>query len=372
MLRRFNRTYTQRIGALDESFLGTGRPLGPSRLLFEVGSGRCASVRELRDRLGLDSGYLSRLLRTLESDGLVEVRSDPDDARRRRVTLTRRGRTAWRRLDDRSEELARNLVAPLSPRQRERLTDALATADLLVRAATVRLEETAPTDPRAVSAMAAYFAEIGERFGFEAGDAWQRGRRLDGRARRLLRRRDQRRRAGRLRRRADAPRRRGRDQADVGARRLARGRARCPPAPPPRGPEPGARSHGRPAGHQRHPHRGDRDVRARRLPRHRPLQRQPVGALLVREGPLGLRPRLLAGARPRPERHRCGRQERDDDGLALRDQRASPNVSPVRARRQHPLERVLDLGAGHEQQLVAGLDRLVRRRAGRPGRRGGS
>ena len=130
-------------------------------------------MRELRDRLGLDSGYLSRLLRALETDDLVVVRPDPDDRRRRRVTLSRRGRTAWRRLDDRSEELAERLVAPLSERQRERLTEALATADRLVRAATVRLEETAPTDPRAVAAMAAYFAEIGERFGFEPGDAWQ-------------------------------------------------------------------------------------------------------------------------------------------------------------------------------------------------------
>ena len=174
-LRRFNRTYTQRIGALDESFLGTGRPLGPSRLLFEIGSGdgAGATVRELRDRLGLDSGYLSRLLRALETDDLVVVRPDPDDRRRRRVTLSRRGRTAWRRLDDRSEDLAERLVAPLSERQRERLTEALATADRLVRAATVRLEETAPTDPRAVAAMAAYFAEIGDRFGFEPGDAWQ-------------------------------------------------------------------------------------------------------------------------------------------------------------------------------------------------------
>ena len=174
-LRRFNRTYTQRIGALDESFLGTGRPLGPSRLLFEIGSadGAGATVRELRDRLGLDSGYLSRLLRSLEADDLVVVRPDADDRRRRRVVLTRRGRAAWRRLDDRSEHLARTLVEPLSPRQRDRLTEALATADLLVRAATVRFEDTAPTDPRAVAAMAAYFAEIGDRFGFEPGDAWQ-------------------------------------------------------------------------------------------------------------------------------------------------------------------------------------------------------
>ncbi len=172
VVRRFNRTYTQRIGALDESFLGTGRPLGPSRLLFEIADAG-ATVRELRDRLGLDSGYRSRLLRTLETDDLVVVRPDPDDRRRRRVTLTRRGRTAWRRLDDRSEQLARSLVDPLSPRQRQRLTEALATADLLVRAATVRFEETSPTDPRAVAAMTAYFAEIGERFGFEPGHAWR-------------------------------------------------------------------------------------------------------------------------------------------------------------------------------------------------------
>jgi DNA-binding MarR family transcriptional regulator/GNAT superfamily N-acetyltransferase len=172
VLRRFNRTYTQRIGALDESFLGTGRPLGPSRLLFEIGEDG-ATVRELRDRLGLDSGYLSRMLRSLEADELVAGRPAADDRRRRRVTLTRRGRTAWRRLDDRSEQLARDLVDPLSPRQRSRLSDALATADLLVRAATVRLEETEPTDARAVKAMAAYFAEIGARFGFEPGDAWR-------------------------------------------------------------------------------------------------------------------------------------------------------------------------------------------------------
>jgi DNA-binding MarR family transcriptional regulator/GNAT superfamily N-acetyltransferase len=175
VLRGFNRTYTQRIGVLQDSFLGMGRALGPSRLLFEVGEGGAdgVTVRGLRDRLGLDTGYLSRLLRSLEADGLVEVRPDHHDRRRRRVTLTRRGRTAWRRLDERSDDLARTLVEPLTDRQRGRLTEALATADLLVRAATVHLDETPATDPAAVRAMAAYFAEIGERFGFEPGDAWR-------------------------------------------------------------------------------------------------------------------------------------------------------------------------------------------------------
>src|SRR3954447_15098526 len=126
-LRRFNRTYTQRIGALDESFLGTGRPLGVSRLLFEIGPDG-ASVRELRDRLGLDSGYLARLLRRLGEEGLVEVAADSSDRRRRVATLTTAGRDSWRQLDDRSEALARELVAPLTERQRGRLVTALATA----------------------------------------------------------------------------------------------------------------------------------------------------------------------------------------------------------------------------------------------------
>jgi DNA-binding MarR family transcriptional regulator len=170
-LRRFNRTYTQRIGALDESFLGPGRPLGVSRLLFEIGPDG-AGVRELRDRLSLDSGYLTRLLRRLDVDGLVVVAPDPSDRRRRVAMLTAAGRAAWRQLDDRSEALARELVAPLTVRQRERLVEALATADLLVRAATVRLREIEPTDPAAVDAAERYFAELARRFprGFDPGE----------------------------------------------------------------------------------------------------------------------------------------------------------------------------------------------------------
>lgn len=170
-LRGFNRTYTQRIGALEESFLGTGRPLGASRLLFEIGPDG-AGVRELRDRLGLDSGYLTRLLRRLDEDGLVRIEADPADRRRRVATLTTAGLRAWRELDDRSEKLAQRLVAPLTERQRVRLAEALATADLLVRAATIQLREVAPDDPAAVDAAGRYFAELARRFpgGFDPGD----------------------------------------------------------------------------------------------------------------------------------------------------------------------------------------------------------
>src|SRR5512132_1652702 len=101
-LRQFNRTYTQRIGVLEESFLGLGMPLAAARLVFEIGLAE-TTVRELRDRLGLDSGYLSRLLRTLQDRGLVLVEPDPGDMRRPRVALTPKGRATYRRLDDRSE-----------------------------------------------------------------------------------------------------------------------------------------------------------------------------------------------------------------------------------------------------------------------------
>ena len=63
-IRAFNRTVTRRLGVLNEKYLGRDRPLAESRLLFEIGS-EGAEVRELRARLGLDSGFLSRMLRTL-------------------------------------------------------------------------------------------------------------------------------------------------------------------------------------------------------------------------------------------------------------------------------------------------------------------
>jgi len=111
VVRRFNRSYTQRIGVLDDSFLGMGMPLGPARLLFEVGAvpvtGLVPTTQTLRERLGLDSGYLSRLLRRLERDGLIQVTSDPGDRRRRQVILTAAGHECWKELERRSDEADR-------------------------------------------------------------------------------------------------------------------------------------------------------------------------------------------------------------------------------------------------------------------------
>jgi DNA-binding MarR family transcriptional regulator/predicted N-acetyltransferase YhbS len=185
VVRRFNRSYTQRIGVLEDSFLGLGMPLGPARLLFEIAAAPAApqgasaagasaaqaavTTHALRERLGLDSGYLSRLLRRLEADGLVRVTHDPRDRRRRQVTLTEAGRERWRELERRSNDQARLIVDPLTQRQRERLARALSEADLLVRAATVSFEPVDPASPVARDVVGRYFAEIGRRFGFDAG-----------------------------------------------------------------------------------------------------------------------------------------------------------------------------------------------------------
>src|SRR5215467_8098862 len=89
-VRSFNRTMTERVGALNDHFLGRNHPLSEARLLWEIGT-TGASVRELRRRLGLDSGYTSRLLRSLEGQDLIEVKASPQDARVRHVRLTRAG-----------------------------------------------------------------------------------------------------------------------------------------------------------------------------------------------------------------------------------------------------------------------------------------
>jgi DNA-binding MarR family transcriptional regulator/GNAT superfamily N-acetyltransferase len=170
-LRSFSRSYTQRIGVLEESYLGTGRPLGPSRLLFEIPDSGIG-VAYLRELLGLDSGYTSRLLRYLEEEGLIEVVPDPSDRRRRLVGLTHRGRREQQRLEERSQRLAASLVEPLPLRLQEDLAASLARADRILRAATVRFSTVDPHSSGASWALEQYFAELDERFetGFDVHD----------------------------------------------------------------------------------------------------------------------------------------------------------------------------------------------------------
>lgn len=163
-VRRFNRTVTERLGVLHDNYLGRDRPIGAARLLWEIGE-RGQDVRRLRERLGLDSGYVSRLLRSLETDGLVTVEPQPRDRRVRTVRLTDAGRAERAVLDGRSDELAGSLLEPLNTAQRDRLVAAMAEVDRLLTAATVTLDVVAPDHPDAEHCLRSYFTELGERFG---------------------------------------------------------------------------------------------------------------------------------------------------------------------------------------------------------------
>jgi DNA-binding MarR family transcriptional regulator len=160
--RRFNRVVTERVGALNDRFLGLDRPLGEARVLWEIGLGGC-EVRLLRFRLGLDSGYLSRLLRSLETAGLVKVSASTVDRRIRVAHLTGAGRRERARIDARSDKLAESLLAPLSAGQQERLVDAMREVERLLITASVQITPIDPEHADAQYCVAEYVAELNRR-----------------------------------------------------------------------------------------------------------------------------------------------------------------------------------------------------------------
>ncbi|HEU0192963.1 MAG TPA: MarR family winged helix-turn-helix transcriptional regulator [Gaiellales bacterium] len=167
-VRSFNRIAVERAGALNGRFLGRRRPVGEARLLWEIGADG-ADLRELRARLGLDSGYLSRLLRALERDGLVTVGPSSGDGRVRKATLTDRGREEWRELDTRSDAFAAGMLEPLGDRQQRELVDAMATVERYLTASMISVEVEDPPSRDALYCLEQYFHELEERFddGFE-------------------------------------------------------------------------------------------------------------------------------------------------------------------------------------------------------------
>ena len=166
MVRRFNREVAERIGAVTDRFLGRARPMGESRILWEIGP-QGTEVRALRARLSLDSGYVSRVLRSLEQQALVIVGSSPEDGRVRSVRLTEAGLAERAELDRRSDDVAASILEPLSISQRTRLVSAMAEVERLLVASAVSI---AVEDPRSADArwcLEQYFAELDGRF--EAG-----------------------------------------------------------------------------------------------------------------------------------------------------------------------------------------------------------
>ena len=159
--RRFARAVTMEVGALDTSFLGRGRPLGVARVLNAIGMGR-TDVAEIRDYLGLDSGLMSRMLRSLEEEGLVRTRPHPDDARRRVAVLTRAGEREFQAYEELSNARAAALLAR-SPRPDELLAAMDMVASALGRDR-IAIEEADPRGDAARYCLGEYYSELGRRF----------------------------------------------------------------------------------------------------------------------------------------------------------------------------------------------------------------
>jgi len=159
-IRRFNRAVTRETGALDQSFLGRGRPLGPARVLHSIGVGG-ADLEDIRSYLDLDKALLSRFLKSLQSEGLVTLARDPADGRRRIATLTPAGLAELAAYDTLSDDRAQGLL------DRHPNPDSLLAAMDLVASALGRdhvdLQEIDPRDPQSVFCLTEYYTELARR-----------------------------------------------------------------------------------------------------------------------------------------------------------------------------------------------------------------
>jgi DNA-binding MarR family transcriptional regulator/GNAT superfamily N-acetyltransferase len=128
-VRRFNRFFTRRIGALREGLLHTPYSLTEARILFEIAHRDDLTASDLSRELGLDPGYLSRILARLERQGLIDKVRSGTDARRLLLSLTQRGRGAFSLLDDRSREEVAEMLGELTGEEQRRLLEAMQTIE---------------------------------------------------------------------------------------------------------------------------------------------------------------------------------------------------------------------------------------------------
>lgn len=159
--RRFHRAVTSTVGALDSSFLGRGRPLGPARVLNAIGHSM-HDVADIRAYLRLDSGLMSRLLRGLEEEGLITVSASETDGRRREAQLTDAGRAEYAEYERLSDLQAAEILAR-HPRP-EVLLEAMDIVATALGFDRIVMEEVSPLDPRARTCLETYYGELARRF----------------------------------------------------------------------------------------------------------------------------------------------------------------------------------------------------------------
>jgi DNA-binding MarR family transcriptional regulator/GNAT superfamily N-acetyltransferase len=136
-VRAFNRFYTSKLGVLDQQLLKSPFSLSEARVLYEIANREDPAAKAIGIELGLDPGYLSRIVQKFEQDGLITRKPLPSDRRHYRLGLTAKGRQAFARLDRSSHDDVAGMLAPLPQGGRERLIAAMATVERLLGASRV-------------------------------------------------------------------------------------------------------------------------------------------------------------------------------------------------------------------------------------------
>jgi DNA-binding MarR family transcriptional regulator/GNAT superfamily N-acetyltransferase len=131
-VRAFNRFYTRKLGVLGQHLSKSPFSLSEARVLYELAHRDDLSAKEIGTDLGLDPGYLSRIMQSFEESGLISRNALASDRRQYRLALTAKGRQAFARLDRNSHDEVASMLAPLAPEDGGRLTEAMATIEDLL------------------------------------------------------------------------------------------------------------------------------------------------------------------------------------------------------------------------------------------------
>jgi len=122
-IRNFNRFYTNMIGLLDQHFLDTEFSLTEGRILYEICHTELCTAKKIRSNIGIDEGYLSRIIDKFIKKGLVKKTPDPEDRRLHIIMLTEKGQKEFSKLNENSDQSISHMIAKLSEQERMDLVE---------------------------------------------------------------------------------------------------------------------------------------------------------------------------------------------------------------------------------------------------------
>lgn len=147
-VRAFNRFYTRKLGVLDQQLLKSPFSLSEARVLYELAHRENPAAKQIGIELGLDPGYLSRIVQKFDDDGLITRKPLPSDKRQTRLGLTSKGRQAFAKLERSTQDDVADMLSALPPRDGQKLIGAMATIERLLGASSGAAPPATLREPR--------------------------------------------------------------------------------------------------------------------------------------------------------------------------------------------------------------------------------